>query len=48
MMNDTPLRAARVRDQGAPAEAGRSDTIDGGESTTGADVNLFCCFRQMT
>ena len=36
MMNDTPLRAARVRDQGAPAEAGRSDIIDGGEPTAGA------------
>ena len=26
--------AARGKDQGAPAEAGRSDTIDGGEPTT--------------
>ena len=34
MMNDTPFtRREEKRDQGAPAEAGRSDTIDGGEPT---------------
>ena len=37
MMNDTPFtRREEKRDQGAPAEAGRSDTIDGGEPTAGA------------
>jgi len=37
MMNDTPLRG-RGGDQGAPAEAGRSETIDGGEPTAAGSV----------
>ena len=38
MMNETPFTRRGRGNQGAPAEAGRSDTIDGGEPTAAGSV----------